>query len=160
MSATARPVSEQAHPDRRGLAPQRWRGDALGLPHEGRGSLAATGARLGAFLVDAIASALVAALFIPHDTHRTNTVADHLPGTWSLVPLAVDYLVGLLVAGRTLGMYLFGLRLIRVDHDAAIGPLRAAARTLLLFLLIPALVVDRDGRGLPDRLTDTAVVRA
>jgi hypothetical protein len=28
-----------------------------------------------------------------------------------------------------------------------------------LCLLVPALVVDADGRGLHDRLTDTAVVR-
>ena len=29
----------------------------------------------------------------------------------------------------------------------------------LLVLLVPALLVDADGRGLHDRLTDTAVVR-
>jgi uncharacterized RDD family membrane protein YckC len=33
-------------------------------------------------------------------------------------------------------------------------------RTVLLFLLIPAVVVDKDGRGLHDRFTGTAVVRA
>jgi hypothetical protein len=33
-------------------------------------------------------------------------------------------------------------------------------RTLLLFLLVPALIYDRNGRGLHDRLTDTAVVRS
>jgi uncharacterized RDD family membrane protein YckC len=33
-------------------------------------------------------------------------------------------------------------------------------RTVLLFLLVPAVVFDRDGRGLHDRLSDTAVVRA
>jgi uncharacterized RDD family membrane protein YckC len=138
-------------------APQAYRGEKLGLPREGKGSLAPTGARLLAFLVDSLASGLVAALFV----HRTGgTFADHLPGTWSLVPFALDYVVGTLVAGRTLGMYLCGLRLIRVQDDVPVDPLRAVGRTALLCLLLPAVIFDRDGRGLHDRMTDTAVVRA
>jgi uncharacterized RDD family membrane protein YckC len=139
-------------------APQAYRGENLGLPETGRGSLATTGVRLGAFVVDALASSLVAGLFV--QAHAGSGVAGHLPGSWSLVPFAVDYIVGLLVAGRTLGMYLVGLRVIRVDRDAAVDPVRAVIRTVLLTLLIPALVWDRDGRGLHDRFTDTAVVRA
>jgi uncharacterized RDD family membrane protein YckC len=139
-------------------APQNYRGEHLGLPRDGRGSLAPTGPRLGAFLVDALASGLVAALFVRRsDAHG---FADRLPGTWSLVPFALDYVIGLLVAGRTLGMYLFGLRVIRVSKDVAVDPLRAIGRTALLALLVPALVFDRDNRGMHDRLTDTAVVRA
>jgi uncharacterized RDD family membrane protein YckC len=139
-------------------APQAYRGEKLGLPGSGSGSLAATGPRLGAFLVDSIASGLVAALFV----HRsgTSSVADRLPGTWSLVPFALDYVIGLLVAGRSAGMYLFGLRVVRVSAPVAVGPLRAVGRTALLLLFVPALIFDRDGRGLHDRLTDTAVVRA
>jgi hypothetical protein len=57
-------------------------------------------------------------------------------------------------------MYLFGLRMIRVEKDVAVDPWRALVRTALLVLLVPALVFDRDGRGMHDRLTDTAVVRA
>jgi len=137
-------------------APQAYRGQRLGLPESGRGSLASTGPRLFAYLVDAIASGLVAALFVPHG----GDVATSLPKLWSLVPLAADYVLGVLAAGRTLGMYLFGLRLVRVDRTAAIDPGRIVVRTVLLFLLVPAVVFDRDGRGLHDRLTDTAVVRA
>lgn len=143
-----------------GLAAQAWRGQAIGLPRSGPGSLTTTGPRLAAYLVDAIASALVAALFVHSGAHRTGTFADRLPGAWSLVPFAVDYLVGLLVAGRTLGMYLLGLRVVRVDRAVAVGPLTALGRTLLLCLFVPALVFDRDGRGMHDRLTGTAVVRA
>jgi uncharacterized RDD family membrane protein YckC len=139
-------------------APQAYRGETLGLPREGRGSLAPTGPRLLAFLVDAIASGLVAALFV----HKSgaHTFADRLPGTWSLIPFALDYVLGLLVAGRTLGMYLMGLRVVRVSQDVAVDPLRALTRTALLVLLVPALIFDRDSRGMHDRLTDTAVVRA
>jgi uncharacterized RDD family membrane protein YckC len=127
-------------------APQAYRGQRLGLPASGPGSLSTTGL---------LASALVAALFV-----RGTGVSGHLPQSWSLIPLAVDYLAGLLLGGRTLGMYLFGLRVIRVDRPVPIGLTRAVLRTVLLFILVPAVVWDRDGRGLHDRFTDTAVVRA
>lgn len=140
-------------------APQAFRGEQIGLPSTGPGSLSTTGQRLGAFAVDALASGLVAALFVSQDPGG-KAFADKLPGSWSLIPLAVDYLVGILVAGRTLGMYLFGMRLIRVERTVPVDPGRIALRTLLLFLFVPAIVFDRDGRGLHDRLTDTAVVRA
>jgi uncharacterized RDD family membrane protein YckC len=141
-------------------APQAFRGQAIGLPESGSGALATTGVRLGAFVVDALASTLVAALFVhPHGAHQH--WSDHLPGSWSLIPLAVDYLVGCLVAGRTLGMYLFGLRLTRVDSPSTrLGAGQVLLRTFLLFLFVPAVVFDRDGRGMHDRFTDTAVVRA
>jgi uncharacterized RDD family membrane protein YckC len=140
-----------------GSAPQTHRGERLGLPAAGSGSLAPTGPRLGAFVVDAVASSLVAALFV--QARGGKGVAGHLPGSWSLIPLAVDYVVGMLVAGRTLGMYLFGLRIIRVDRVAAVTPLQAVIRTVLLFLLVPAFIWDKDGRGLHDRVSTTAVVR-
>jgi uncharacterized RDD family membrane protein YckC len=137
-------------------APQTFRGEQLGLPSEGQGALAPTGARLIAFMVDALASGLVAALFV---RASGGSFADRLPGSWSLIPFAVDYVVGTLVAGRTVGMYLTGLRLVRINRPVAIDPLRILARTALLCLLVPAVIFDRDGRGLHDRLTDTAVVR-
>jgi uncharacterized RDD family membrane protein YckC len=137
--------------------PQAFRGQQLGLPEQGPGSLATTGQRLGAFVVDALASGLVAGLFVQATAGEGAT--GHLPGSWSLVPFVIDYVLGTLVAGRTLGMYLFGLRLVRVDRSAAVDPVRALVRTGLLLLFLPAVIWDRDGRGLHDRFTDTAVVR-
>ena len=89
---------------------QAYRGQRLGLPESGRASLAATGPRLGAWIVDAIAATLVAALFMQafHVSGRGRagsehrTFADQLPGYWSLIPFALDYLIGILVAGRPL----------------------------------------------------------
>jgi uncharacterized RDD family membrane protein YckC len=148
-------------PTQRSPGPQRYRGERLGLPESGPASLASTGARLGAFLVDSIAAGFVATLFvqIAHPGH-SGAATDRLPGYWSLVPFALDYVLGMLFAGRTLGMYLFGLRIIRVDRVAAVNPWRAVVRTVLLLLLVPAIVFDRDGRGLHDRYSDTAVVRS
>jgi uncharacterized RDD family membrane protein YckC len=128
---------------------QRPRGAALGLPADGPGSLASFGSRIGAFLVDAVASALVAGL----------VTAPALPGNWSLLPFGL-ITVGTLVAfGQTPGMRLLGLRLAHPRAGERLALWRAVVRTGLLMLLVPALVVDADGRGLHDRLTDTAVVR-
>ena len=133
------------------------RGARLALPASGPGSLAPFGRRIAAFLIDLVAAELVAAPFV----HRADLAgpAAHLPGQWSVLPWAADYLIGLLWFGRTLGMYLTGLRVIRVDARLAVGPVRALIRTVLLALVVPALLVDSDLRGLHDRLTSTAVIR-
>jgi uncharacterized RDD family membrane protein YckC len=133
------------------------RGARLGLPASGPGSLAPFGLRIVAFLIDLVASALVAGVFVRRSD--LSGPAAHLPGQWSVLPWAVDYLFGLLLFGRTLGMYLTGLRVVRVDVPVAVGPGRALVRTVLLSVLVPALMVDGDLRGLHDRLTGTAVIR-
>jgi hypothetical protein len=128
---------------------ERARGASLGLPVEGRGSLASFGTRVGAFLVDALGAALVAGLF----------TAPRLPGNWALAAFAVVTVLTLIAFGQTPGMRLLGLRLAHPRAGQRLAPWRAVVRTALLCLLVPALVVDTDGRGLHDRLTDTAVVR-
>jgi len=47
----------------------------------------------------------------------------------------------------------------RVDQrDQRVGFARAAARTLLTIFVLPAAMVDTDGRGMHDRATGTAVI--
>ncbi|MEX5720941.1 RDD family protein [Geodermatophilus maliterrae] len=128
---------------------ERRRGASLGLPSDGPGSLASFSTRVLAFLVDAFLSAVVAGLF----------TAPSLPGNWSLLSFAVVTVVFLVAAGQTPGMRLLGLRLAHPSPGARLALWRAVVRTGLLMVLVPALVVDADGRGLHDRLTDTAVVR-
>jgi uncharacterized RDD family membrane protein YckC len=127
----------------------RVRGASLGLPAEGRGSLATFQSRVGAFVVDAVGSALVAGLFTAPD----------LPGNWALAAFAAVTVLTLVAFGQTPGMRLLGLRLAHPRPGERLVVWRAVVRTALLCLLVPALVVDSDGRGLHDRLTDTAVVR-
>jgi uncharacterized RDD family membrane protein YckC len=125
------------------------RGASLGLPADGPGSLAPFGSRAAAFLVDAFGAALVAGLL----------TAPRLPGNWSLLSFGL-ITVGTLVAfGQTPGMRLLGLRLAHPRPGERLALWRGAVRTALLMLLLPALLVDANGRGLHDRLTDTAVVR-
>src|SRR3569833_2041609 len=128
---------------------QRVRGASLGLPAEGPGSLASFGSRLLAFCVDALGSALIAGLF----------TAPRLPGNWSLAAFAAVTVEPLILFGQTPGMRLLGLRLAHPRPGERLAPWRAVVRTALLCLLLPALLVNADGRGLHDRLTDTAVVR-
>lgn len=132
-----------------GEGPSTHRGARLGLPATGPGSLATTGARVGAFCVDAVLSSLVAGLF----------TAPALPRNWSLVALIAEYVVFTALFQQTPGMRLFGLRLARVDRPVSLGVPRALLRTLLLVVLVPALIWDSDGRGMHDRLSSTAVVR-
>jgi hypothetical protein len=93
---------------------QPTRGGRLGLPGYGPGSLAPTGRRLGALIVDCIASALVAGLFTASLAGKHGS--DALPGSWSLIPFSLNYVLGLTLAGRTLGMNLFGIRVVRVER--------------------------------------------
>jgi uncharacterized RDD family membrane protein YckC len=56
------------------------------------------------------------------------------------------------------GGRLLGLRVARLDGANPL-PLAVLIRTLLLALVIPALFVDRDYRGIQDRLSRCLVVR-
>ena len=119
------------------------------LPEAGPGSLAPAGPRLGGFLVDVVLSALIATLFTAPD----------LPRNRSLLVFAVLYFGFTVLVGQTPGMRLVKLRVVRLDRRGPVGVWRAAVRTLGVILLVPALIRDRDGRALHDRLTQTAVVR-
>lgn len=122
-------------------------GERLGLPAEGPGSLASLGRRVPALFLDWFACMGVSALLF--DGNATATL---------LVFLAENVvLVGLL--GFTLGHRIFGIGVRRLDRAPFVGPLRAAVRSVLLCLVIPAVVWDGDGRGLHDRGAGTVLVR-
>jgi uncharacterized RDD family membrane protein YckC len=58
-------------------------------------------------------------------------------------------------------MRLIGIRVTRASAPGAVpGFLGAAIRTALLVLVLPAVLMDRDGRGLHDKAAGTIVVRA
>ena len=119
----------------------------LGPPGRGPG-LAAWNPGIVAFVVDAIGRRL----------RRRPVHRPELPGNWSLLSFGLVYVVNLVAFGQTPGMRLVGLRLAHPRQGQRLalarrrpdGPAHAAGT---------ALVVDFDGRGLHDRLTDTAVVR-
>jgi uncharacterized RDD family membrane protein YckC len=129
-----------------------YRGQGLGLPESGPGSVARPGRRLGALAVD-WALCMVIAYGLITDGYGQTT------GNWSLL---IFFVLGVLTVGTlgyTPGKRLFGLRVVSVTTGGVV-PWRAALRTLLLCLAVPALVWDRDGRGLHDRLAGTVEIRA
>lgn len=129
-----------------------YRGQQLGLPEEGPGSIARPGRRLGALAVDWAMSVVIASQFI------TQGYGDHATSNWALL---VFFLMSALTVGTigfTPGKRLFGLRVVALD-TGRVSPLRALLRAALLCLAVPALIWDRDGRGLHDRLAKTVEVR-
>ena len=108
--------------------------------------MAGFGSRIVAFLIDSVACALIA-FGLLRDQQLTTPV------------FAAEVLVLTWLAAGSAGQLAYGLRVVRLD-GRPIGLPRAALRTLLLCLLIPALIWDRDGRGLHDRAAGTVVVRA
>ncbi|MFC5182093.1 RDD family protein [Actinomadura harenae] len=129
-------------------------GARLGLPKDGPGSVATYGRRIVALLLDLLVGALVGAALA--------SALHWSPATRSLANTAVfAVMVWLLTAtlGTTIGKRLAGLRVVRID-GRPIGFGWSLARTLLLVLVIPALIWDRDHRGLHDRASNTVVVRA
>ncbi|MGW3990235.1 RDD family protein [Streptomyces sp. NPDC004830] len=128
-----------------------YRGEQLGLPEEGSGSIARPGRRIGALAVDWGLSLLIAYGLIADSYNEAAQV-------WA--PLIMFALMVLTVGtvGFTPGKRLFGIRVLALD-TGRVSPWRAVVRTVLLFLAIPALIWDRDGRGLHDRLAGTVEVR-
>ncbi|MEU6065733.1 MULTISPECIES: RDD family protein [Streptomyces] len=128
-----------------------YRGEQLGLPEEGPGSIARPGRRLGALAVDWGLCLLIAYGLITDSYNKAAQV-------WAPLILLVLLVLTLGTVGSTPGKRLFGLRVVALD-TGRVNPLRALLRTVLFFLAIPALVWDRDGRGLHDRLAGTVEVR-
>ena len=63
--------------------------------------------------------------------------------------------------GSTFGMRLLGLRVLALGQPGQLpAAWRVLVRTVLLCLVIPAAIWDRDGRGLHDKAAGTVVVRA
>lgn len=126
-------------------------GERLGLPEEGSGSIARPGRRLGALAVDWALCLLIAdGLITGGDDQATSN--------WALLLFLVLGVLTLGTVGFTPGKRLFGLRVLALG-TGRVQPLRAALRTVLLCLAVPALIWDRDGRGLHDRLAGTVEVR-
>ena len=129
-------------------------GERLGLPVEGRGSVAGFGVRLLALALDWFASLLVVGLVTSNLAYGS---AGYSALTLAVFGLEVTVLTWL--SGGSAGQRLLGVQVIRVGGGPP-GLVRSLARTLLLCLAVPALIWDRDGRGLHDRVAGTVAVRA
>jgi uncharacterized RDD family membrane protein YckC len=129
-------------------------GVRLGLPIDGPGSVAGFGRRFVAVVLDFLLCELIATLFGFRFGHTTGDVRDFIP----LMVFAVENILLVGTVGSTIGQRLLGLRVQRLSGGLP-GPALAAVRTLLLCLVVPALIWDRDQRGVHDRIPGTVLVR-
>jgi uncharacterized RDD family membrane protein YckC len=106
------------------------------------------GRRFGALVIDWGVCLLVAAFY-------ANPMNVGWPAVLVLIVLNT-VCIGLF--GRTPGMALTGVRCISYTDGGAIGLARALLRAILLALLVPALILDADRRGLHDRAAGSVVV--
>lgn len=130
-----------------------YQGSALGLPEHGRGSLAPLGPRVLALIIDWVFCSLIAVGFLGYQWGE--------PGAQSFLPLIVFLVENVLlvgVLGTTIGHFVLGLGVITVDRERT-GLFRALIRAVLIALVIPAVVWDKDGRGLHDRLAGTMLLK-
>jgi uncharacterized RDD family membrane protein YckC len=106
--------------------------------------------RVGALFIDwLLCWVIVVAAIRPHQADVAY---------WTLALFAgQDYLFTSLT-GFTVGKQLMRIRVVRLD-GAIVGPLWGLVRTLLLLTVVPALMADRDLRGMHDRAANTVVIR-
>ncbi|WP_341210389.1 RDD family protein [uncultured Microbacterium sp.] len=132
-------------------------GQRLGLPREGRGSIARPGRRIAALLIDVACAGLIGFAFF--------SAPDPVTGVPFANPIATNLIFFLVqivfipLIGGSPGHRLLGMRL-ELASGGWVGVWRPIIRTLLLGLIIPAVVCDADQRGLHDKAVGTVLVRS
>jgi uncharacterized RDD family membrane protein YckC len=91
----------------------------------------------------------------------STSFADPRADGWPPVVVLIGvYTIFVGLFGQTPGMAVARLRCVSVVDGGAIGVLRALLRGVLLALIIPAVIMDADRRGLHDRAAGSIVVAA
>jgi uncharacterized RDD family membrane protein YckC len=139
----------------------RFPGNRLGLPEDGPGSVAGWGRRILALFLDWLIAGLIASAV----TSKPMWAGGNDYNTAQLVTFFAITAILTGLAGATIGHRLCGLRVMTLrpgassGYAAQVGLLSGTIRALLLCLVIPAVIYDRDRRGLHDRAANTVVVR-
>jgi uncharacterized RDD family membrane protein YckC len=121
-------------------------GHDLGLPERGPRSIGRFGPRLVGVVIDwAIAVVISIAFF-------------HYNGLATLGVFAVMEILFLILIGGTPGHLAMRLRLVPA-RGGRLEWWKPIIRTVLLCVVVPAVIYDRDQRGLHDRAVDTFLVR-
>ena len=120
-------------------------GQRFGLPEHGPGSVASMPRRVLALFIDWLLCMLIA-----YGLLRSQF--------WTIAVFAVEVYVLTATTGFTVGKRLVGIRTVRTN-GGLVGFRWALVRTAILLTVIPALLTDRDLRGLHDRASDTVVIR-
>ncbi len=129
-------------------------GQRFGLPKQGIGSVARMGRRIVALTLDWTAAILVTHLVFPDLVYGSEGFAAATLGIF-----AVEVFLLTASTGASFGYKIMGIKLISIS-PARVSLLKVLVRTALLCLVVPALIWDRDGRGLHDKAVGTITMRA
>jgi uncharacterized RDD family membrane protein YckC len=131
-----------------------WPGQRLGLPEHGPGSVAGWGRRLLAVTIDWFGSLMVAGVFLGTDLWAGTGATQWAP----LLVFAIERWLLTSLSGGSAGQLVTRVRVVRTG-GSRLDPGRALVRTVLLCLVIPPVVYNRDQRGLHDLAVDSVTVR-
>jgi uncharacterized RDD family membrane protein YckC len=149
--ASGNPAGAKQAPGTSAGAASAYPGQRFGLPQSGPRSVAGVARRLGSLMIDWVMAALIA-LAVLGDRNQASvqylTLAIFAGEIWLLTALT----------GFTVGKRLLGMRVARLDGKP-VGFYRSLIRTVLFLLVVPALVLDADLRGLHDKAAGTIVIR-
>ena len=126
-------------------------GERLGFPESGPNSVARMGRRLLALCIDWFASMAIAGLIFPAVSYNTKSLL-------ILVIFALEVFILTSLTGSSFGQRILNVRIVNISGSRLSVP-RVLARTWLLTWVIPALIWDRDGRGLHDRAVASVATR-
>ena len=133
-------------------------GERLGLPPDGPGAIAGWRLRAIALVIDWFASALVARFLFGYQWFGA-TAGEQ--GWRALTPILVFFVEASLLTpllGGSFGQLIMRVNVVRLD-GRPLGLLQAVVRSLLICLVIPPLVYNRDQRGLHDLATGAVTIR-
>lgn len=123
-----------------------WPGGRLGLPDTGPRSVGRLGRRIGAIAIDWAIAVVISIAFFRYDSWATLTI------------FAVVQILFISLLSGSPGQLILGMRVVPLK-TGWVGVWRPAVRTVLLCIVIPAVIWDKDQRGVHDRLAGTVLVR-
>jgi hypothetical protein len=123
-----------------------WPGKKFGLPMEGPRSTPTYLRRVAGLGLDWAIAVGISMLFFEYN------------GLWTLAIFIILQMVGGLLLAGSPGHLLTGMRIAPI-RGGALGVLPPLIRPLLVALVIPAVMVDEDQRGVHDRMVGTILVR-
>lgn len=133
-------------------------GEKLGLPESGSGSVASWGRRFAALAVDWAASGLAAALIFGYQWVGATAGEQGWVGMSPILVFLVEATVLTPLVGGSFGQVALRVVVTRID-GRPVNVLHAFVRTLLICLVVPPLVFNRDQRGLHDLAVRTVALR-
>ena len=118
------------------------------------GPAASLGRRALALALDWLACLLIIRLAVPDFAYGSSDFGFATLGLFALEATVLTWLTS-----ASFGQRLTGLRVVRVQTGERLALWRSAVRTVLICLVIPAVVIDGEGRGLHDRAVGSICVR-